>query len=184
MIPGRPEIGLHPTSQILWLLAITVGAPYFLLSATAPLLLFFTARPEFRAPWPMRAHHAQITLNRLSERHTREMIAGVAATGALAKDVIDAVVKRHGVDAFVALTSQPAWIVDPVNGDVTRGGCTSLPAVAGYPHLTVPAGFAGRLPVGISFFGAAFTEPRLLGIGHAYEQAAPHRRPPEFHATA
>ena len=54
-------------------------------AATAPLMLLFTARPEFRAPWPMRAHHAQITLNRLSDRHTREMVAGVAARSALAK---------------------------------------------------------------------------------------------------
>jgi amidase len=97
---------------------------------------------------------------------------------------IDAAVKRHRVEAFVALTSEPAWLIDPVNGDVTRGGCTSLPAVAGYPHLTVPAGFAGRLPIGISFFGPAFSEVRLLGIGHAFEQGSPARRPPEFHATA
>src|SRR5215469_352468 len=70
-------------------------------AATAPLLLLYTARPEFRAPWPMRAHHLQITLNRLSERHTREMIAGVAARTALAKEVIDAVVKRtDGVPLF------------------------------------------------------------------------------------
>src|SRR5215469_5447442 len=70
-------------------------------AATSPLLLLYTARPEFRAPWPMRAHHVQITLNRLSERHTREMIAGVAASTALAKEVIDAVVKRtDGVPLF------------------------------------------------------------------------------------
>src|SRR5262249_33967536 len=70
-------------------------------AATAPLLLLYTARQEFRAPWPMRAHHVQITLNRLSERHTREMIAGVAARTALAKGVIDAVVKRtDGVPLF------------------------------------------------------------------------------------
>lgn len=97
---------------------------------------------------------------------------------------IDAAVKRHRVAAIVALTSQPAWIVDPVNGDITRGGCTSLAAVAGYPHLTVPAGFAGKLPVGISFFGPAFSDARLLGIGHAFEQATRHRRAPSFAASA
>jgi amidase len=96
---------------------------------------------------------------------------------------IDAAVSRHRVQALVALTSQPAWIVDPVNGDVTRGGCTSLPAVAGYPHLTVPAGFAGKLPVGLSFFGPAFSDARLLGIGEAFEQATRHRRPPPFAAS-
>ena len=93
---------------------------------------------------------------------------------------IDAAIQRHNVDAFVALTSQPAWLVDSINGDVTRGGFTSLPAVAGYPHLTVPAGFAGPLPVGLSFFGGAFSDLRLLGIGHAFEQATRHRRAPSL----
>jgi class 3 adenylate cyclase/tetratricopeptide (TPR) repeat protein len=70
-------------------------------AATAPLMLLYTARPEFRAPWPMRAHHAQITLSRLTGRQTRDMVAGVAARAALAKDVIDAVVKRtDGVPLF------------------------------------------------------------------------------------
>jgi amidase len=97
---------------------------------------------------------------------------------------IDAVVKKHRVDAIVALTSQPAWIVDTVNGDITKGGCTSLAAVSGYPHLTVPAGFAGGLPVGISFFGPAFSDARLLGIGHVFERATRHRRAPRFDASA
>jgi amidase len=66
---------------------------------------------------------------------------------------IDAVVKKYRVEAIAALTSPPPWLVDPVNGDLSRGGCTSLPAVAGYPHVTVPAGFAGGLPVGLSSSG-------------------------------
>src|SRR5215472_2063529 len=70
-------------------------------AATAPLMLLYTARPEFRAPWAMRAHHAQITLNRLNDRHTREMVASVVARAALAQDLIDAVVKRtDGVPLF------------------------------------------------------------------------------------
>jgi class 3 adenylate cyclase len=70
-------------------------------AATAPLMLLSTTRPEFRAPWPMRAHHTQITLNRLNNRHTREMIAGVVARSALAPDLIDAVVQRtDGVPLF------------------------------------------------------------------------------------
>jgi len=97
---------------------------------------------------------------------------------------IDAVVKKHRVEAIVALTSQPAWLVDEVNGDITKGGCTSLAAVAGYPHLTVPAGFAGKLPVGVSFFGPAWSDARLLAIGHAFEMATRHRRAPGFDATA
>jgi predicted ATPase len=70
-------------------------------TATAPLMLLCTGRPEFRAPWPMRAHHAQITLNRLNERDTREMVAGVVARAALDQDLIDTVVKRtDGVPLF------------------------------------------------------------------------------------
>jgi class 3 adenylate cyclase len=70
-------------------------------AATAPLMLLCTGRPEFRVPWPMRAHHTQVTLNRLNERHTREMIAGVVARSALAPDLVDEVVKRtDGVPLF------------------------------------------------------------------------------------
>jgi amidase len=93
---------------------------------------------------------------------------------------IDAAVKKHRLQAIVALTSPPPWLIDVVNGDLSRGGCTSLPAVAGYPHLTVPAGFAQGLPVGISFFGPAFSDARLLGIGQAFERATSHRRAPAF----
>jgi predicted ATPase len=68
---------------------------------TAPLMLLFTARPEFHAPWPMRAHHAQISLNRLNDIETREIVAGVAAGAVLARDVVDAVVQRaNGVPLF------------------------------------------------------------------------------------
>ncbi len=91
---------------------------------------------------------------------------------------IDAVVKKYRVEAITALTSPPPWLIDPVSGDLARGGCTSLPAVAGYPHVTVPAGFVLGLPVGISFFGPAFSDARLLGIAQAFERATHHRKPP------
>jgi amidase len=93
---------------------------------------------------------------------------------------IDAVVKKHRVAAIAAPTSSPAWLVDPVNGDLGRGGCTSLPAIAGYPHVTVPAGFAAGLPVGLSLFGPAMSDARLLGIAQAFERATQHRKPPHF----
>jgi amidase len=91
---------------------------------------------------------------------------------------IDAVVKKHRVQAITALTSPPPWLIDPVNGDLARGGCTSMAAVAGYPHLPVPAGFVGGLPVGVSFFGPALSDARLIGVGHAFEAATRHRKPP------
>ncbi|MGZ5034026.1 MAG: amidase [Usitatibacter sp.] len=95
---------------------------------------------------------------------------------------LDAALKKHRLDAIVALTSPPPWLIDVVNGDLSRGGCTSLPAVAGYPHLTVPAGFTHGLPVGLSFLGPVFSDARLLGFGRAYERATRHRRAPVIEA--
>jgi amidase len=97
---------------------------------------------------------------------------------------IDLVMKRYSLDALVAATTSAAWPTDLVNGDHFIGGSTTPAAVAGYPNINVPAGFAFGLPVGISFFGAAFSEPKLIRIAYAYEQAARHRRAPRFAATA
>jgi len=96
---------------------------------------------------------------------------------------IDAAVRKHRVDALVSMTSQPPWLLDPVNGEPPQGGCTSLAAVSGYPHLTVPAGFAQGLPVGLSFIGPAYSDAKLLGLGAAFERATKHRRAPAFPAT-
>jgi amidase len=97
---------------------------------------------------------------------------------------IDAVMTAHHLDALVAPTSGPPWLIDLVNGDAEGGGSSSPAAVAGYPSITVPAGYASGLPVGISFFGRAWSEATLLRIAHAYEQAAHVRRAPGFARTA
>lgn len=93
---------------------------------------------------------------------------------------IDAVMKKNRLDALVAPTGGPAWPTDWINGDHFTGGYSSASAVAGYPHITVPAGYVFGLPVGISFFGGAFSEPRLIKIAYAFEQATKVRRPPQF----
>lgn len=93
---------------------------------------------------------------------------------------IDAVVNKDQLDAIVAPTAGPPWTTDLVNGDHYSGGSSTPPAVAGYPHVTVPAGFVRGLPVGISFFGAAYTEPTLIRLTYAFEQKTKHRRAPEF----
>lgn len=96
---------------------------------------------------------------------------------------IDAVMEQHRLDAIVAPTAGPAWLIDWINGDHDTGGCSTLPAVAGYPHITVPCGFVHGLPVGLSFFGKAWSEPQLLKIAYSFEQATKARREPAFLQT-
>jgi len=98
---------------------------------------------------------------------------------------IDKVMDEHRLDAVVAPSGDPAFTIDLVNGDhYTGGGTSTLPAVSGYPHITVPAGQVLGLPVGLSFFGRAWSEPRLIALAYSYEQATRHRQPPGFLRTA
>lgn len=93
---------------------------------------------------------------------------------------IDFALQRHKLDAIVARTGGPAWLTDLVNGDHYTGGYSSASAVSGYPHITVPAGFVSGLPVGISFFASAYSEPELIKLAYAFEQATKARRAPEY----
>ncbi|MDQ3213462.1 MAG: amidase [Acidobacteriota bacterium] len=97
---------------------------------------------------------------------------------------IDAVMTRLKLDAIVAPTGSPAWLTDLVNGDHFLGSSSTPAAVAGYPNITVPAGFAHGLPVGLSFFGRAWSEATLIQYAFAYEQATRHRKPPRFTPSA
>jgi amidase len=97
---------------------------------------------------------------------------------------IDATVAKYKLDAIVAPTQGPAWLIDLVNGDAGGGGSFTAPAaVAGYPHVTVPMGQVRGLPVGVSFVGRAWSEATLLKLAFAFEQAAPARRKPTFDET-
>lgn len=96
---------------------------------------------------------------------------------------IDGAVKKNGVDAFVAPSGGVAWYTDLVNGDCGVFESSSLAAVAGYPNITVPAGFIQGLPAGISFFGPAFSEPTLIRIAYAFERSTEARRVPKFLPT-
>jgi amidase len=110
---------------------------------------------------------------------------------ALAKDQrmsrregIDFVMDKNKLDALIAPTGGPAWPTDWLNGDHFAGGYSTASAVAGYPHITVPAGYVFGLPIGLSFFGRAWSEPTLIKFAYAFEQATKARRAPQFLPTA
>jgi amidase len=97
---------------------------------------------------------------------------------------IDALMNKHKLDAIVAPTAGPAWLTDLINGDnPVGGGSSSEAAVACYPSVAVPAGFIGGLPVCMSFFGRAWSEPVLIQLAYAFEQATKFRKAPQFLPT-
>lgn len=116
---------------------------------------------------------------------TKEYIDALAKCREMSRSKgIDATLEKHKVDALVGITNGPSWPIDLVNGDAYTGGNSTPPAVAGYPHITVPTGFIQGLPIGLSFFSRPWTEGALLRYAYAYEQATSGRRPPRFHHHA
>jgi amidase len=93
---------------------------------------------------------------------------------------IDAALKKYELDALIAPTTGPAWVTDWVNGDHAAGGSSTPSAVAGYPDVSVPAGQVHGLPVGLSFFGTAWSDAKLIRYAYAFEQATHARQPPRF----
>jgi amidase len=127
----------------------------------------------------------------MDQSQKRGPLTDKSYTDALAKcrrlsraEGIDAVVSQYQLDAIIGPTAGPAWLTDLITGDHDTGGCSTPAAVAGYPHITVPAGFVRGLPVGLSFFGTAWSEPTLLKLAYSFEQATEFRRPPAFRQTA
>ena len=114
----------------------------------------------------------------------KEYVDALAKNRLLARaEGIDAVMDKHKLDALVAPTGSPAWPTDLVNGDHSGGGSSNAAAVAGYPNINVPAGNLWGLPVGLSFFGRAWSEPTLIRLAYAFEQATKARITPKFLPT-
>ena len=131
--------------------------------------------------------HSRLVFDLAQETNGRD--ADCAAQRAIAtpgaRAAIDDLMAAENLDAIIAPTNSPAWVTDPVNGDLggdfsTFIGSSGPPAVAGYANVTVPAGFVGPLPVGVSFIGGRWDEPTLISLAYAFEQATHVRVPPEF----
>lgn len=111
----------------------------------------------------------------------KEYVDALAKNHQLARtEGIDALMDKHKLDAIVAPTGGPAWLTDLINGDHVAGGSSNAAAVAGYPNINVTAGFVSGLPVGISFFGRAWSEPALIKLAYSFEQATKARQAPRF----
>jgi amidase len=111
----------------------------------------------------------------------KEYVDALAKNHQLARtEGIDALMDQYKLDALVAPTGGPAWLTDLINGDHSAGGSSNAAAVAGYPNINVNAGFVSGLPVGISFFGRAWSEPTLIKLAYSFEQATKARKAPRF----
>lgn len=117
-------------------------------------------------------------LGELDSKAYRDALA--ACVKGAREDGLDHALRKHQLDAIIAPTGGTSWLTDFVNGDSNNASFSTPAAVAGYPHLTVPAGFVRGLPIGLSFVGAAWSEARLLALGYAFEQATQWRREPRF----
>jgi amidase len=169
----------HDLDAYLQSLPATSGAPHSLAE-----LIEFNERERAREmPW--------FDQDLLLKSQERGPLSDKAYRAALAKSKklsgpqgIDAALKAHKLDALIAPTLGPAWVTDWVDGDhAVGGGSTSPAAVAGYPDISVPAGFVHGLPVGLSFFAGAWSDARLIGYAYAFEQASHARRAPAMRAT-
>ena len=186
-LPGRDQFGGATFDVLLY--EFKDGLNRYLASSSAPvktlaaLIEFNEKNAEREMPY-----FGQETLLQAQEKGPLTDKAYQAALATCLRlsrqEGIDKVMDEHKLDALVAPTGGPAWFTDLANGDHSSGGSSTPAAVSGYPNITVPMGFVFGLPVGISFFGRAWSEPTLIKIAYAFEQMTKHRKPPQFRPTA
>ena len=146
------------------------------------LIDFNAAHPELEGPWNSLIFElAQATGGRSDPACTEAR----ETANAIARSAIDDTMAAHDLDAILAPANGPAWVTDPVNGDLggdfsTFVGSSSPAAIAGYANIAVPAGYVGPLPIGVSFMAGRWDEPKLIGLAYDFEQATQVRRPPTF----
>ena len=160
----------------LWLRSF---APQAAVQTLADVIAFNKAHATLEMPWFAQELFEQAEA--LGGLDSPDYLAARAACIKGAReDGLDRVFDQHQLDAVIAPSGGVAWLIDPIAGDHSGGSFAGPAAVAGYPHLTVPAGFVRGLPAGLSFVGRAFSEWRLLNLGYAFEQATQHRRAPRY----
>jgi amidase len=154
-------------------------APHAPVATLAEVIAWNESHAELEMPWFGQELFEQAEL--LGGLDTAAYRDALALCGRVARsEGIDRALSEHRLDALIAPTGGPAWLTDLVNGDNYGGSFSSPAAVAGYPHITVPAGFVHGLPVGLSFAGPRWSEALLIGFAYAFEQATRWRRPPAF----
>src|SRR5690606_9594068 len=183
---GRQEIARNELIVLLTELKHGINAylaatpPAVTTRTLAELIAFNEAHADVEMPFFGQTlfERAEATKGLDSQEYRRAREISLRMAGELG---IDRLLAEHDVVALVGPTMPAAWLIDAVHGDViTSGGAGSLPAVAGYPHLTVPMGHVRGLPVGLSFIGPKWSDGLILALGYAYEQASQKRIEPRF----
>jgi amidase len=187
-IPHRHEIGRYEFQVLLYEFKADLNAYLAALGPKAPVrnleeLIQFNEKNRERE-MPYFGQDVFLKAQAKGPLTTAEYLQSLDNCRVLSREKgIDQVMEKEQLDAIVAPTGGPAWLTDHVTGDHFLGGSSSPAAVAGYPNITVPAGFVSGLPVGVSFFGRAWSEPVLIRLAYAFEQATKHRKAPTFPAS-
>lgn len=184
-IPSYSELGQHSFQVLLYEFKAGLNAYLTALGPDAPVksLAEIIAFNEAHSDQEMPFFEQELFLQAEEKGplDSQEYLDALTTSRRLARqEGIDKVMDEHHLDAILAPTGGPAWTLDPVNGDHFGGGSSTAAAVAGYPNVTVPAGFVHGLPIGVSFFGRAWSEPTLLKIAYGFEQTTHHRQAPRF----